>query len=754
MSASLNHTGLPPLTAAERNREYRQRRSAAGMPVRGGRSGKGGRKASLFEAGQFVAVDGEGFSEGPERVWRVGASRREYRGRLHNYALLAASDGSEIYSETRLSTKACLDFLCDIKINNPMAIIVCFGGSYDVCQMLAHGLSKAQIAELIRNGKDGDGSKGSRRTLDFSLTENGVTHDYRLELRQRKSLSIWRWEGGTEKYRRTHDKDGNMKWVMNDCAKATLWDVWGFFQDSFVGVMQKWIPDDPDYQFIRKNKGDRNIFERSEIETIRRYNQAEVRCLVEIMNKVREAIKGLDLQITRWDGAGAIAAAMLKFHDVKQHMAPTPVHVPRGASASVMLAASHAYSGGHIEVCQMGYHDGEIFHYDVNSAYPDQFRNLPALSAGKWRHGMCGAGDIPPAGFTLVKVAYDFHDGNSFYPLFFREESGAIIYPQRGCGWYWYPEYEAAREYSLRLGAHQFVPLEFWHFSSPIQVYPFRWAEDYYARRQSLVAEAKRSGVPNGEEKIIKLGLNSLYGKTVQQVGARVDEDGEIVQPPYFQLEWGGYVTAGCRAKLMQAALQNPTAIIGFATDGLFSTEALDLDCPAEKILGAWEFEKHDGITMVMPGVYWLHEEGKKPKHYSRGFDKTQMSDAEFIHRAWARKTEYLPIDTTRLIGLGSACVSDSFWQMRGMFVSGTRELALNGDNSKRYPVMLYKEKPHLRLVPTVPRDHLYDLLTPLIEILSEPYEIAWMKPDVPETDEHVLGEKYEESEIMDAELA
>lgn len=748
--------GIATLTAAERAKRYRDKRKGAGFASRSGKSGRSGkpkRGLSQFEQGEFVALDGEGFSEGGEQRFIVGTNNREYIGKSHYYALLSASDGSELYAsepETRLSAAQCLDFVIGIKRNNPRAIIVCFGGSYDIAQFLAHDLTREQLTTLQSDpDPNNPDDKRKRRTLDITLG----AYDYRLEYRPRKSLAIWRWPTGQPKYERAHKKSGEPYWRMTDHDAAIVWDVWGFFQDSFVGVMRKWIPFDPDYQFIKKNKGDRNIFHRSEIETIRRYNQAELRCLVEIMNKLRASIAALGLQVTRWDGAGAIAAAILKVQNVKDHMAISP--------PAVFEAARHAYSGGHIEVCQLGYYDGKVHHYDVNSAYPDQFRDLPSLAAGTWQHGdqtVCARSDLyVPDGFTLVKLAFSFKPGNSFYPLFFREDDGTIIYPRIGTGWYWYPEFEAAREYAHTLGYEEFRVLEYWHFKPAREnVYPFRWIDDYYQQRQSRIAAAKAQGIEDGPEKIIKLGLNSLYGKTAQQVGFRIGDDGEAILPSYFQLEWSGYVTSGCRAKLMQAALQNPTAIIAFATDGLFATSPLDLDTPSEKILGAWEYQTHDGITMVMPGVYWLHETGKKPKHYSRGFDKAQMSDAEFIHQAWKYRNDFVMIAITRLIGLGTACASDAFWKMRGMFVQSKRELALNGDNSKRYPITFgLRTSPAKQLVPTYPREHDENIFaSDPLDFMSEPYAIAWIDDDDIPDDDLLIREDREEYEIEDADLS
>lgn len=686
-------------------------------------------RPTQWEAGEFVAIDGEGFSDGPEFEHVVGAHRTRYAGRGHYYAYLAASDGSSRYaSKGRIGMLESLAFLCAIIEKNPRGILIAFGGSYDVTHMVCHDLSVDEISRLL--GKSGKGR----------LLVQGDGFVYLLEYRPRKCLTISRWREGERRW--TVTKSGARKATPH--LTVRLWDVWGFFQDSFVGVLKKWVPDDPDFNFIQRMKGDRNIFERSEIAEIIRYNAAELRCLVKVMNRVRDAINDLGLKITRWDGAGAVAAAMLSKHKVKDHKGETP--------PAVFEAARRAYSGGHIEACKVGYFSGAVHHYDVNSAYPDQFRQLPSLAGGSWQSG---EGGHPPDGYTLVQVEWQFPEGLPFYPLFYRCEDGSILYPYRGSGWYWFREYETAMRYftkSIRDAddrAAHFTVKCWYHFRASSDKRPFGWVGDYYLRRQNYLDAAARGGFVSGPEKIIKLGLNSLYGKTVQQVGAREDKEGNLRLPPFFQLDWGGYVTAGCRAKLMEAAIQKPNAIIGFATDGLFSTQALDLHCPKSKELGAWEYKQHDGITMVMPGVYWLHD-GETVQHYSRGFDKREMSDPEFVREAWRRKQASVPITITRLIGLGSAIMSKDYWKMRGTFAQSSRTLCLDGDNSKRYPINLRVDRPHLGLVDTVPRDHFLPNLFGVPE--SAPYPIAWLD-GVMERD-LLEGELADEIEAMDASLA
>jgi hypothetical protein len=253
-----------------------------------------------------------------------------------------------------------------------------------------------------------------------------------------------------------------------------------------------------------------------------------------------------------------------------------------------------------------------------------------------------------------------------------------------------------------------------------------------YAQRKQLVEDSKRTGIPNGAEKTIKLGLNSCYGKTAQQVGARVNK-GELQPPAYFQLEWAGYVTAGCRAQLMLAALEKPNAIISFATDALFSSEKLDLHTPTEKTLGAWEMKIHDGMTIIMPGVYWLHD-GDAIEHFSRGFDKTTMSDPQLVHRAWSRGEIEINVTQTRMITLGVAHMSVNFWKLRGIFVSAPRALKITGENSKREPIDIIRLCPHHGLVNTRPRVLDEDMDVSLDALMSAPFKIKFL-PTPEETD-------------------
>jgi hypothetical protein len=97
---------------------------------------------------------------------------------------------------------------------------------------------------------------------------------------------------------------------------------------------------------------------------------------------------------------------------------------------------------------------------------------------------------------------------------------------------------------------------------------------------------------------VIKLGINSVYGKTAQSVGGRTG------RPPNTANPWvAGAITAGTRAQLLRAALKNPWAVIFFATDGIQSLEPLGVESKT-KTFGEWEKDSLTAGVWIKPGVY------------------------------------------------------------------------------------------------------------------------------------------------------
>ena len=175
----------------------------------------------------------------------------------------------------------------------------------------------------------------------------------------------------------------------------------------------------------------------------------------------------------------------------------------------------------------------------------------------------------------------------------------------------WFDEFQR-RERLWRRGAGLAAPeielVSAWlfHPADP-QERPFAWVQDLFNYRLKLLEENK----DDVRAYIIKLALNSLYGKFAQRVGERGN-------PPKFAAPvFAAAITAATRRKLSEAALTRPDDIIAFATDGVYSTKTLDVYVPDTKTLGLWEKKVlKEGGVFVLAGV----NSTGKDKGKTRGF--------------------------------------------------------------------------------------------------------------------------------------
>lgn len=603
-------------------RTYQPARFPDGTPnpkYRARPSGRRGIRKNRFALGAFCAWDGEGLTIG---------------GR-HRYVLLANSRGDTSWETHGLSTRACLaQFCASARAQDRRTIHVVFGGSYDMNCWLADA-NPSQLARIWAGAKVRVGG-------------------YSVQYRARRSLSV-------------HEHATN--------TRATLWDVWGFFQGSFVGALEKYGLPVPAH--LRTMKGRRARFRASQREEITRYCLDECRLLQTLMEQVRAHLETAQLPIRRWDGAGACAASLLQREGTKDHH-QTPI------PGAVQSAIQHAYAGGRIELFRYGHApDTPIYHYDIRSAYPAALRDVPSFRAGRWRHTL-DPRDCPPDHFACYRVRFQFRDAIA-YPFFWRASNGAIYYPREGEGWYWTPEVVAARE-AMASGALQgrmaLVERWAWCPADPItNDRPFQFIDPLFLQR----AEWKRHKI--GAEKMLKLALNSLYGKCAQHIGAR-----HGAPPPYHCLQWAGWITSQTRAQLYRAAVAAGDHAVMVATDGIFSTAPLP-SLPISEALGAWEYSEHTGATIVQSGVYWLDQPDGTTSEYSRGFDKGSLSRRGIV-RAWRRGETSYAAQLTRFVTMGAVVQSinrRADWRqwrtsprLLQLTPSGTKRTAASGANPAR----------------------------------------------------------------------
>ena len=588
----------------------------------------------------ILAWDGEGWN---------------YNGR-HVYGYLANSDGMELYDIRGLSTQDCLDFFLSAgkgKLN------VIFSGSYDFTLIL-NDVPPDVIKEMLTSNE-----------LSGSVEWNGYVMSYV----PRKYFRV----------RRAGEKTG-----------VTIWDVFGFYQSSFVDALEKWLGDCPEVDLIAEGKSKRQKFDgEDDLRYIRQYNGAELRALVKLVRQLLVSLHECGLTITRYEGAGAIAAAMLRKHKVKERAFLLPDGRRVKSPLEMLVPQNCAYFGGRIEAIQYGHACRKVYHYDINSAYPAALVTLPNLARGKWVHVKNPDISKLPE-FSLFYVKWDVGAYTRICPFPYRStlDGGMILYPSKGQGWIWYPEVWQAFNHKKDYWRIE-IPEAWAFYPDDWSDHPYEFIREYYERRRNLVNESRRTGIPNGAEKVIKLGLNSLYGKTAQRVGAR----------DYQSIPYAGYITSYTRATLYAAAMQAPDDIIALATDGIFSLVPLRLHVTEEKYLGTWDYTEHDDMILVQSGFYAVRN-GDDWSLYSRGFDRITGEGADKRNRtrdyqrkvsillscileSWNDGEDKLYLPCTRFCTLKQALLGDK-WDKRGQWISihhddePGRALALTPRGTKR----------------------------------------------------------------------
>lgn len=497
----------------------------------------------------FVALDGESI-EG-------------------RYVLLGTSHPSYCLENRQgITTDEALDFLYKLGHNRHLrkksTVFVGYFFSYDVemiCRDLPLKIKKRLFNPrniLVSSGKD----KG--KIIKDRIFYKG----YELTYIKRKRFSIRREGKG-----------------------ITIFDVSGFFTGfpsrSFIAVLQQMSIEVPEE--IKQGKQERSAFEWQRYNSIKEYNKLECVKLVELMNRVYELAKSQDLVPRQWYGSSALGNLFLRKHKINEYMRRT---VQENMSSYFWDAITRAYFGGRIEAFKLGSFLS-IFAYDICSAYPHAISMLPCtrenhfIYTPKYRKG-----------FGVWHVRYKFPKDINIGVFPFRLVDGSIKFPLQGEGWYWNPEIEVA----LKHWPECIEILEGYYIEDSKKPTPLRTLfPNLYEARKNF----KRAG--NLTHFIIKIVLNSIYGKFAQKVG-RAD---------FKNFTWAGWITSYTRARLREAIIGNEENIIAFSTDGIYSLVPLKLKISDK--LGGWEASEFHRGTILMSGVYLLEGEGK-PKTGERGY--------------------------------------------------------------------------------------------------------------------------------------
>ncbi len=272
-----------------------------------------------------------------------------------------------------------------------------------------------------------------------------------------------------------------------------------------------------------------------------------------------------------------------------------------------------AFFGGRIESAAVGEFRQPLFDYDINSAYPFAAANLPW-----WRSTdlVRVEGFDPLDRMGMYFVEWDCPPGANFYPFPYRAQTGNVFYPPKGRGWYMAPEVHAALNVwgdCIKV-SHGYVLYGTDGAGDGITPLPedkLCTTAQYIIKMAKIRMKAKASHL--SYEKALKLVLNSIYGKLIQQVGSH-----KFLNP--FAASW---ITSTCRAIIARTiGRDEDDSIISIMTDGILSRKELPVTIGEN--LGQFELKTFDNAIQFMPGVYYLGDtkNPKRNEYKYRGMDK------------------------------------------------------------------------------------------------------------------------------------
>ena len=545
-----------------------------GVPASGHRIRKRANRPKPGPQSRIIGIDGEG-----EGAWP------------HRYTYLGAADESGetwgVANPEGLGTAQCLELILSLPRR---ATIVGFAFGYDLTMMLRE-LPNKDLWKLLH--------EESRAAL-----VDGKVH-YRPVRWGEYQLSYMNGRFTVRKGEHTR----------------TVWDCFRFYACSFVQALTNWgIATKADLARMVDMKGRRGTFTQAIASEVQAYCLEECNYLAKLFRALLSAHKEAGLDLTSYYGAGSTASALLGKMGIKEQIKPPPQEAHR--------AVACAFFGGRFENSVIGPVPGEVWNYDISSAYPYHTTFLPCLACGTWeRVESPSPGLLRRATLALVRWHLPPGAGSSWGPWPVRKPDGSIIYPASAeGGWIW------EREWSVGKALFpQAVAREAWLYHTDCEHRPFADIPGYYRERVRLGKE--------GKGLVLKLGTNSVYGKLAQSKGRR---------PPFQCFTWAGLITSNTRAQLLELMGADLDAVLMVATDGVWSRRPLPLPLPRDtgtsdlaKPLGGWEAKAFPGgVFCARPGIYFpLNPTADQVKEVrARGLGKANLLDqCRALQSAWER---------------------------------------------------------------------------------------------------------------------
>lgn len=381
----------------------------------------------------------------------------------------------------------------------------------------------------------------------------------------------------------------------------TLYDMANFFKTSLDYAAQKFLG-------VGKLDQDVSLYDEAYVES--HWNDIADYCIQDAI-LVRDLARVL---LSKFEAFGVYpqrlySTAYVSFQYFRSKIDLPLMHRFLNFYPDALNAAMRGYCGGKFEVTAKG--PGYFYEYDIVSAYPFEISKLLDIkqvriirSRKYQRHAQYGFLDcrlkIPFEVYNPVPVK----DGMlNIYPCGEFEKTITLL------------EYDYLRSLGVKIEI-----LQGWWFHVENEDYLF---ESEIARLMEYKKQYKRDG-KDIEYHIIKIFLNSLYGKFVQLIKTKAGWKAGASWNPIY----AAYITAGTRVAITKIQQQYPSTI-AVHTDSVISTESLNM--PLSKDLGRFNYETEGEGLILGSGIYQIGDTTK-----FRGFvSKTPLKD--IIDRKSAR---------------------------------------------------------------------------------------------------------------------
>jgi len=372
--------------------------------------------------------------------------------------------------------------------------------------------------------------------------------------------------------------------------------------------------------------------------------------------------------------------------------------------------AYEAYAGGWIEIQKRG-HFENLYKYDINSAYPYVMSNLIDPSKGFWLYAREWLAPEADYAFVKAEVTIDPNRvaGLDRDPVARQVYLSPISYlfTTKGMNLRYYPvgkwtcyltanEFKFIRDALGERGLGTVKLIDGWFF----------FAEDFASRplgrRVRLLYELKTElkGAQKYDKNLVieynqvKLLLNSLYGKFIQRVEVKKLDGEEKIYIDhaktggFFNPIWAAIITSECRLQIARALLDKESSCAAITTDGILTTEPLDLKLNKE--LGAWSQEPGGEAVIVLPGAYGI--KGQKPESKIRAFKGIFRGDTSknwFDYLTVHKSDSFIHVRDKRPVSLMEALLHTEKFTTKDInrFVEFERKY-----NLKEYRRLWYKE--------------------------------------------------------------